>query len=67
MYVSVPDAIFATDKKTFYTPQLPDDIDKDKITSTLASDNGKYFAAAAYDEDSSSNSYIYLIRMVVLK
>ena len=54
------DAIFATDKKTFYTPQLPNDIDKDKITSTLASDNGKYFAAAAYDEDSSKYSlYIF--------
>ena len=54
------DAIFATDKKTFYTPQLPDDIDKDKITSTLASDNGKYFAVTAYDDDSSKYSlYIF--------
>lgn len=54
------DAIFATDKKTFYKPALPEDIDKDSITSTLASNSGKYFAATVYDESLSKYSiYIF--------
>ncbi len=53
-------AIFATDKKTFYTPDIPSEIDKENIISTLASDNGKYFTATTYDSELSKYAlYIF--------
>lgn len=45
-------AIFAADKKTFFTPNIPSDIEKNNIISTLASDSGKYFTATTYDSES---------------
>lgn len=45
-------AVFAADNKTFYTPEFPAEIKQEEVTNVLASDNGEYFAAAVYQEDS---------------
>ena len=51
------DAIFASDSKTFYTPQWPEQIDSDKNILSVASDNGKYYVTVTYDESRASKKY----------
>ncbi|MDD3240472.1 MAG: zf-TFIIB domain-containing protein [Lachnospira sp.] len=46
------DAIFAADKKTFYIAEWPEEIEKNKLSETCVSQNGKYFSAVIYDEPS---------------
>lgn len=44
------DAVFASDKKTFYIAEWPDMVDKNKLSETHVSQNGKYFGAVTYDD-----------------
>lgn len=41
---------------TAYMLNLPDGIDKNKIISSMCSDNGRYFAALAYEEDEKTDN-----------
>ena len=50
-------AIFASDSKTFYTPEWPEQIDSDKNILSVASDNGRYFVTVTYDENKTSRKY----------
>lgn len=45
------DAIFAADKKTFYIADWPESLNRNQLSESLASKNGKYFAATTYDSD----------------
>lgn len=54
------DAVFTSDEVTFYTPQWPQDIDKDKVVSKAASEEGNYYVADVFDSVSGNYSlYIW--------
>lgn len=44
------DAVFASDKKTFYIADWPDMVDKNKLSEAHVSQNGRYFGAVTYDD-----------------
>lgn len=49
------DAIFALDKVTFYTPEWPEEINKEEVRLKAASPKGKFYVTDVYD--TSSNKY----------
>lgn len=54
-------AIFASDDKTFYTPEWPEVIDKSRCIESMASDNGKYYVSVTYDESKNHNKFAMYI------
>lgn len=54
------DAVFALDDITFYTPEWPEDIDRNNAVSNVASPDGDYYATDVYDSSNGSYSlYIW--------
>ncbi len=43
------DAVFAMDDTTFFTPEWPDEINKNNAVSSVASSKGDYYATDVYD------------------
>lgn len=48
--------VYNKNRTTAYMLNLPDGIDKNKIISSMCSDNGRYFAALAYEEDGKTDN-----------
>ena len=46
------DAVFAPDDVTFYTPEWPQDIDRNSVIAKTTSPKGTYYAADTYNSDS---------------
>lgn len=49
----IKEAFYESDGNSFYTPKIPDEVNADQIIQSMASENGKYFAAVTYDEEAS--------------
>lgn len=45
------EAVFAADKKTFYVTDWPENINRSQVMESCVSQNGEYFCAALYDEE----------------
>ena len=61
------DAVFTTDDVSFYTPEWPEDIDRDSVVSSAASTEGNYYAADVYDSANGSYSLYIWSEDVCLK